>query len=159
GTEQLFGRTPTDPENIDPEEEGLDMIRDIPREDESALQPANARQRHGFQARMTSSLETAILYFLSCCSARRARGDDKEHMTMLIHTSAFVSAHEQIASLIEHWVTDNRTAIIDRTSNIAQKLKFIWEAESKRLPEAITDAPAISTQDVFLHLEDVLDYL
>ncbi|MCZ8099851.1 MAG: endonuclease, partial [Burkholderiales bacterium] len=92
GTEQLFGKPPVDAENIRPAEEGLDMIRDVPNADESGLQPRSRRERDAFQPAMTPSLETAILYFLGCCAARRARGHGDHHMTMLVHTSAYVRA-------------------------------------------------------------------
>jgi hypothetical protein len=38
GTERLFGRVPDDPDNVRPEEEGLDMIRPIPEEAQVLLQ-------------------------------------------------------------------------------------------------------------------------
>jgi hypothetical protein len=104
GTERLFGKTPVDPQDIQPDEEGLDMIRDVPEEDEAGLQPRSRKDRDAFQPVLTPSLEAAILYFLACCAARRARGHADQHMTMLVHTSAYVRAHERVAALIQGWV-------------------------------------------------------
>ena len=156
GAERLFGRTPSDPENPAPEEEGLDMIRDVPPEDEAVLQPRGRRERDGFQPRMTHSLEDAILYFLACCAARHARKDADKHMTMLVHTSAYVAAHERVAALIQGWVDVNRSGLCNFDSPVGQRIAEIWSAESDRLPPDITDAPPVSIDEIFRHLPDVL---
>ncbi len=156
GTEQLFGRTPADPENLRPEDEGLDMVREVLLEEEALLQPRNRRERDVFQPVMTLSLETAILYFLACCAARRARNDGEQHMTMLVHTSAYVKAHERVASLIQGWVDVNRTNLVDRTSYVGRRLEEIWSTESGRLPADITDAPPVTTDEVFEQMSGVL---
>lgn len=159
GTEELFGRTPTDAENVLPEEEGLDMIRDVSPEDERLMQPRNRRERDAFQPNMTDSLKRAILYFLACCAARRTRGDARKHMTMLVHTSAFVSAHERLAALIEGWVDIHRHEILDPSSEMGRALADIWEEEQGRLPSEVTDAPPISLEAIFTHLPEVLEAL
>ena len=156
GTERLFGRPPIDPENVQPEEEGLDMIRVVPEEDESLLQPASQTERDSFQPKMAHSLEEAILYFLTCCAVRRARGDEEEHMTMLVHTSAYVIMHERLATLIRDWCDIHRTDLVDRHSDLGQRLAEIWRAEQGRLPSNITEAPQVSLNKIFAYLPDVL---
>ncbi len=159
GTERLFGKTPDDPGTPRPEEEGLDMIREVPPEDETLLQPRNRNERDAFQPVMTSSLEEAILYFLACCAARHARGDGEEHMTMLVHTSAYVTAHERVASLIQGWVDINRGNLADRDSDLGKRIQRIWDDEAGRLPASITEAPRVSTGQIFEYLPRVLDRL
>lgn len=156
GTERLFGKTPTDPENIHTDEEALDMIRDVPAEEEAGLQPLSRRDRDAFQPDMVPSLETAILYFLACCAVRRARGDAGQHMTMLVHTSAYVRAHERVAALIEGWVDIHGRQIADRSSSVGKRLEQVWLDEQGRVPADITDAPDVATDEVFRHLPDVL---
>ena len=157
GTERLFGVTPSDPDDVQPEEEGLDMIRDVPTEEEALLQPQSRRDRDTFQPVMTNSLETAILYFLASCAARHARGDGAKHMTMLVHTSAYVIAHERVATLIHGWVDVNRRRIVDQVSDLGQRIREIWTAEQHRIPANITDAPAVPVDRIFEHLQTVLD--
>lgn len=159
GAERLFGRTPEDPDNPRPEEEGLDMIREVPPEDEALLQPPSRQERDSFHPVMTPSLEDAILYFLACCAARHARGDADEHMTMLVHTSAFVNVHERVAALIEGWVGVNRQLIVDRHSDPGKRVSDLWENETWRLPPDITDAPPVSVDQIFEHLPTVLERL
>ncbi len=159
GTERLFGRTPADPEDVRPEEEGLDMIRSVPLEEEALLQPRNRRERDGFQPHMPPSLERAILYFLSCCAARFARSDSAQHMTMLIHTSAYVTAHERVAALIEKWITENLADLVVRNSMLGQRIERIWNDESGRLPSDITQASSVSAEEIFSHLPGVVERL
>ncbi|PVD41235.1 beta-1,4-mannanase [Serratia liquefaciens] len=157
GTERLFGKTPEDPENILPEDEGLDMIREVTTNDELLLQPSSRREKDLFQPVMTESLENAILYFISCCAVRYARGDYNKHMTMLVHTSAYVIAHERVASLIEGWVDVHRDYLTKRTSAIGKRIEKIWNEELGRLPSNITGAPVISIDEIFSNLPKVLD--
>ena len=157
GTEKLFGATPSDPDDIQPDEEGLDMIRHVPDEEEALLQPQSRQERHAFQPLMVNSLKTAILYFLASCAARHARGDDAKHMTMLVHTSPYVIAHERVARLIRDWVETNRKEIGDPESDRGQRIREIWTEETARLPENVTDATAVPVDQIFHHLETVLE--
>lgn len=159
GTERLFGSTPVDAENIQSDEEGLDMIRDVPPNDEARLQPRSRKERDAFQPAMTPSLEAAIFYFLACCAARRTRGDAGQHMTMLVHTSAYVRAHERVAALIEGWVDIHREQIVDRTSAGGQRIEQVWMENQGRLPPNITDAPAVTAEEIFQYLPQVLSAL
>lgn len=157
GTERLFGRTPSDPDDIQPDEEGLDMIREIGIVDESKLQPRDRRDRDTFQPEMTQSLETAILYFLACCSARRARGHADKHMTMLVHTSAYVVAHTRVASIIKGWIELHRENLANRSSEIGSRLERAWLDEQGKLPADLTEARSVSAEEIFHHLPQVLE--
>ena len=157
GTERLFGLVPSDPDDVQPEEEGLDMIRDVPSEEEAQLQPQSRDERDFFQPVMTNSLRTAILYFFASCAARHARGDGMKHMTMLVHTSAYTIAHERVAKLIQQWVDDNRKTIVDQASHLGQRIRDTWIDEQQRIPTSITSAPVVPTDQVFEHLQTVVD--
>ena len=156
GTETLFGRSPVDQDNLQPEEEGLDMIRLIPDEDEQRLRPASMKDKDDFRPEMTQSLKEAILYFLCCCAVRRSRRDADKHMTMLVHTSPYVILHDRVASLIGGWCDVNRDNLADRNSELGQQLTSIWVAEKGRLPLDITEAPAVSMDEIWAHIPDVL---
>lgn len=157
GTERLFGKTPVDPEDVRPDEEGLDMIRDVPDEDEAGLQPRSRQERDAFQPSMMPSLEAAILYFLACCAARRARGHGDQHMTMLVHTSAYVRAHERVAALIEGWVDVHRKDLVDPASDIGSWLGRVWDEEQGRVLDDLTDARPVTLEDLFRYLPEVLE--
>ena len=159
GTERLFGRPPVDPANVQPDEEGLDMIRIVPDSEERLLQPPSRDDREDFYPEMAPSLETAILYFLACCAARRARGDADRHMTMLIHTSPYVVMHERVAKLITDWKNDNREDLLQAESEISCRLERVWQEEQCRLPCDITDAPPVCIDAIRGNLRQVLDQL
>ena len=156
GAERLFGAVPSDPGNVRPEEEGLDMIRCIPVEDEKLLQPISRDDRDSFYPVMTESLATAILYFLACCAARHARGSGTKHMTMLVHTSAYVIAHDRVAALIQGWVEVNRARIVDRASDLGRRIERIWNDEQARLPADEFNETLVSIERIFQHLPTVL---
>ena len=159
GTERLFGRVPVDPGDIQEDEEGLDMIRIVPKGDEKKLQPIRQRDRGEFQPEMVRSLEAAILYFIACCAVRKARGDGERHMTMLVHTSAYVVMHERLVALIKNWHEVNRVDLLDQSSDIGQRLSQIWQEEQGRLPSNFTDAQPVTFDQLFYHLPDVLNSL
>lgn len=157
GTEQLFGRPPVDPEDMQPEEEGLDMIRIVPDEERKLLQPANRRDRESFHPKLAKSFETAIIYFLACCAARRAREDSDQHMTMLVHTSAYVADHVSLAELVKNWRDEQRDKInTSEFEDLSQRIRTVWEEEQCRLPSNITEAPLVGIDEILEHLPAVL---
>ncbi|PVZ41310.1 Z1 domain-containing protein [Pseudomonas sp. CC120222-01a] len=159
GTERLFGKVPVDPENVLPEEEGLDMIREINVGEVSSLQPRSRKERDNFQPLMTDSLRQSILYFLACCAARRIRGQLNKHMTMLVHTSAYVTAHERVSALIEGWVEVNHKAILDSSSAVGKELEAIWRQEQGKLPHDICSEESVDIVCIFDELPNVLSVL
>ena len=81
---------------------------------------------------LPESLSKAILSFVLVCAARRARGQEKEHNSMLIHLSRLVNPQTEIISLIERERDIIKRAI--RNSGIEDrpimaKLKKIWETD------------------------------
>ncbi len=129
GTQKLFGRTPADPANPQPDEEGMDVVREVLADEEAKLQAPSQKTQAGFAVEMTASLETSILYFIASCAARRARGQDQEHMSMLVHTSSAIVMHEKVAALIGAWLDENRKALLNGTGAIWKALEAAWNDE------------------------------
>jgi len=159
GTEKLFGRNAVDADKYLPEEEGLDMIRTIPENDISFLQPARRDEKDEFIPYMTESLENAVLYYLATCAARLVRGHKDAHMTMLVHTSVYTILHKRVSDIISSWIDKIRNDLINSTGSATERLKEIWMYESKRLPENITDESAVEFEDLIKCLPDVLSRL
>jgi hypothetical protein len=157
GPAKLFGKPPADPANPAPDEEGLDMIRHIPDEDEWKLQPANRKERDGFEPDMPESLETALLYFLATCAARKIRGQGKSHMTMLVHTSSYITLHQKVASLISAWLRDHRQALSQPDSVLSRKLAAVWEKEQNSIPPETMGAERIGTDVILGEIPSVLE--
>ena len=157
GAERLFGREPVVVEDIRPDEEGLDMIREVPPADEELLQPARRDDVPLFQPAIPPSLEDSILYFLCCCAARRARGDSGKHMTMLVHTSVYVLMHERLAALVKGWIDKISPLLVDPTSEPSKRLMDLWSSEQGRVPQSIIEADPIDFQDLRRNLATVLE--
>lgn len=159
GTQKLFGRTPADPANPHPDEEGLDVIRTISEEEEAALQPASRAAQAGFVPRMTDSLRDAVLYYIATCAVRRARSQGEEHMTMLVHTSPAVRMHQSVANLIENWLATERPHLESLSGESFESLRAVWEREQDRLPADITDAASITFEALCEEIPAVLEDL
>ena len=156
GAEQLFGREPINADDAQPSDEGLDMIREVPDEDAHLLQPPSRREVQEFQPAMVRSLEDAILYFLGCCAARRARGDANQHMTMLVHTSVYVVMHDRLAALIRGWKDKHAAPLLSPASSISQRLNELWSSEQNRIPKDITASRRVEFPEILEHLPEVL---
>lgn len=133
GAERLFGSFADDAEDGD---DGVDAIREIEEDDVPLLQPAKMSEREAFLPSMPGSLEDALLYFLGCCAARRIRGDGGQHMTMLVHTSAWVALHEKVAALIETWLDSVGPDLRLGSGQAAERLRDVWNRERSRVPTA-----------------------
>lgn len=159
GTERLFGRPPADAEAPLPEEEGLDMIRDIAETDTTLLQPLGRAQKDAFQPRMPSSLEDAVLYFLASCAARRFRGQASDHMSMLIHTSAYVIMHDRLATLVKAWLEVIGNDLADPSSALCQRMLAAWDAEQLRIPAGVCPHPHVTSEQLLPYMPAVLEAL
>lgn len=92
GAERLFGREPLD--NADDPEPGLDMVRNVPEDDAVMLKPPSGKAaRTQFDPELPASLVDAVRWFLLATAIRRARGQHRNHSSMLIHTTHFVDPH------------------------------------------------------------------
>lgn len=159
GTEDLFGRSPADAGDVGIDEEGYDMVRSIPLEDENRLQPPNRKSKDSFKPQMPTSLEDATLYFLACCAARRARGQTGQHMSMLVHTSAYVVMHDRVAELLKHWIDEYRCELVSGDGPLAARMAKLWLREADALPSGFCDAPRITFDQLKPYLSDVFEAL
>ncbi|XHY17243.1 hypothetical protein SuNHUV7_20360 (plasmid) [Pseudoseohaeicola sp. NH-UV-7] len=156
GAEQLFGRDPIDADDIRPDEEGLDMIREVPEDELPLLQPPSRNNKDEFHPQMTSSLQDAVIYFIAASAARLARGQSDKHMTMLVHTSVYTVLHDRVSALIKGWLELNAADLCNATGEVGDRLKSIWEAEASRLPDTITTENPVLFDELLPHIEAVL---
>lgn len=158
GTERLFGRDPVDAANPKPDEEGLDVIRIIPDDEVSLLQPKTREDKDSFTPGLPDSLRDAILYFLATCAARRVRGQGGSHMSMLIHTSAFVVMHDRLAELITAWLKVSNGRLTTVGSDLLVRMQELWEAEQASVADDLRH-PAITFGAIRAELGVVLEQL
>ncbi len=156
GAEQLFGRDPIDADDVQPDEEGLDMIRTVPDDDLPFLQPPSRAEKDAFHPQMTPSLEDSVLYFIASCAARLSRGHTGKHMTMLVHTSVYMILHDRVSALIEGWLDLNAEDLSTASGDIGVRLRDVWESESGRLPASITPEHPVPFEELQPYIETVL---
>jgi hypothetical protein len=79
------------------------------------------------------SLETAVRSFILACAARRARGQETEHKSMLVHVSRFTAVqhrvHGQITELVDALRDRWRARETSGNDPLRDELRALWEAD------------------------------
>lgn len=82
---------------------------------------------------LPESLQKSILSFILVCAARRARGDENEHNSMLLHLSRLQDVQKEIFQVMEEHLNVIRRAVRNSSENdprqIALDLKDLWESD------------------------------
>jgi len=126
GAAELFGLGRTEEEEGG---DGHDVVRLVP-EEEARLYAAKAGEP--FQAVLTPSLEESIRWFCLATAARRARGQENSHSSMLIHTSSRVAPHFGYEPLVKDFVKKTLRKRVEAGDLAA--LRDQWESEVLREP-------------------------
>ena len=133
GTVEVFGSVDDGPEESDSETK---YVRKVPDEEVSRLRPRRAAERERFIPEVTGSLKDALRWFILSCAIRRQRGQEQSHMTMLVHTSAYVLMHERMSNAIKTWLETLRDGEGNVKDNIWHDFSATFDAETKRMPLA-----------------------
>jgi len=158
GTRSVFGADPMDAGSETEQEAGRDMIRQVPDEELALLCVRKAADKDSFVPEITGSLESAILWFLASCSVRRLRGQAGSHMTMLVHTSAYVAQHRRMAEALRSWIVANRMDLRSGSGEISRRFNSLLEHEFERVP-APAGTRAVHPAEVVSEVGHVLDAL
>ena len=80
---------------------------------------------------LPDSLYESMYAFILTCASRMARGQGKEHESMLIHVTRFVDVQMQLKDLISEWKEDVETCLEMHTgpqyAKVYNALKSLWE--------------------------------
>nr|WP_256469988.1 Z1 domain-containing protein [Bradyrhizobium sp. 177] len=82
-------------------------------------------------------MERAIDAFLLTCAARAARGQEREHNSMLVHVSRFVDVHGEVHRQVEKYLRETRAMISNGDRATMQRLKAVWETDYLPTTEAV----------------------
>jgi hypothetical protein len=154
GAEALFG-SPCD-EDASDADDGYDLIRSVPDDDRDAIRPPrSADQREEFRPPVPESMKEAIRWFVLATAARRARGHQNFHSSMLIHTTQLARVHFQQADAVREFLGEVKD---DPIGPELGSLERVWESERDRY---VPDAPdtKLSFDEVKPHIRGVLDHL
>ncbi len=85
------------------------------------------------------SLEQVIDSFLLTCAARAARGQDREHNSMLVHVSRFVNVHAIVHRQVERYLLSTRALISGGDRETLDRLKAMWVSDFEPVTDAMLD--------------------
>jgi hypothetical protein len=107
-------------------------------------------------AAMPESLRDALHAFVLTCAARRARGQEAVHNSMLVHVTRFVAVQRQVYDQIESELAFIRQSIRydEGGGPVAAQLQTMWLEDFEPTTAAFDDAelPSLSWEDVEPHL-------
>lgn len=135
GAEKVFGLSGIIDEEGVPESDGLDMVRRIPLQEAAILRPPSTRDnRLGFVPTIPPTLRKAALWFVVATAIRWAR-DDKNHSSMLVHTTHYANPHFAMADQLEQLRRELASQVaVGRLGEFEQ----IWMEESPRTAQERT---------------------
>jgi hypothetical protein len=158
GAREVFGYAPANPDGPEsPEEAGRNMIRHVPDEKLNLLRPVRPSEKDSFHPQMTEELVRAVLWFLLSCAIRRARDQQDQHMTMLVHTSPYIIQHKRMAKLIEQWIEDNLAELTGDSGELQNKMRQVLEEETIQVPLEYDGIHSLA--DLRPHIKSTLDAL
>lgn len=115
-----------------PASDGLPIVRYIEDHTDTETFPPKHRKDHA-PARLPESLKTAIRSFILASAARRARGQEKKHCSMLIHVTRFIDVQNRVADLVKAELLGLQRRISDgdgaRIPSLLDELNILWETE------------------------------
>ncbi|RVX44933.1 Z1 domain-containing protein [Nonomuraea polychroma] len=145
GPERVFGLT-----SDDPEEDGIEALpvtRSI--KDSQTWMPSKHKSSWRVLDQLPPSLREAVNAFLLACAARRARGMETVHNSMLVHVTRFTAVQHQVRDLIDDHVRLLGDSMKDRYSVVAAQrlteLRDLWDRDFMSTTKAF---PTDQVQDV-----------
>lgn len=130
GATRVFGLD-GDPEIGLEAETALPITRTVDDQDEWI--PASHKNGYLVPSTMPDSLHRALLSFVLVCAARRIRGQESEHNSMLVHVTRFTMVQGQVAEQIEEALGFIKQRIRygdgNRTEPLLAELEALWMSD------------------------------
>lgn len=107
------------------------------------------------------SLREAVDAFVLACAARRMRGQEREHCSMLIHVTRFTSVQQAVRHQVEDYVRALRQRLTRQigAENVVERLQQLWIRDFVPTTTAVFDqAPSESGASVpsWAEIEEIL---
>jgi hypothetical protein len=138
--DDYFGPAAVFGTNDDDDNPGLPLVRPFDQTLEGWIKDPHdkyLKPRFNNQDVIPLSLEEAIDAFLLTCAARAARGQEREHNSMLVHVSRFVDVHGEVHRQVEKYLRETRAMISNGDREIMRRLKAVWESDYLPTTEAV----------------------
>jgi hypothetical protein len=140
--DDYFGPVAVFGTNDDQAVKGLPLIEPVDQTGENWIPFPHDRTcvpRFDGQDVIPPSLEGAVDTFLLTCAARAARGQDREHSSMLVHVSRFVDVHAIVHRQVERYLFSTRALISGGDRETLERLRARWKADFEPTTEAMVD--------------------
>jgi hypothetical protein len=152
GPETIFGRDPLTPDEEESQFDGLNMIRRVPDDEVSVLKPHGRNDWQTFEPALSPSLRESLRYFWLATAARWARGQQRDHSTMLIHTTLYSEVQERFRFPVDQYRQELLRQVQRGHQELQISLRRLWEREQA---EVLSESMGESTTT----FEDLLPYL
>ena len=124
-------------------DDGLDMIREIPDSEAGQMVPRAREARDEFVMPIKPSLEIAIKYFFLAMAARHVRGDRHEHVTMMIHTTAFANPQTNAVGVIDSYRLALLQSVRSDDATLKRNLAELWNEEKAKVRPSDVGKPSL----------------
>jgi hypothetical protein len=127
--DDYFGPAAVFGTNDEGDDEGLPVIQPVDQTAEGWISDKHDRTwvpRFDGRDSIPPSLEHAIDAFLLACAARAARGQGREHNSMLVHVSRFVDVHQVVHRQVEEYLVRIRALISGGDRETSERLRRMW---------------------------------
>ncbi|MFC4914095.1 Z1 domain-containing protein [Actinomadura gamaensis] len=154
GPERVFGLRSDDPDDEDIEP--LPIVRLL--DDSAGWIPQKHRSSWQIAADLPASLKQAVRAFVLTCAARRARGHQNQHNSMLVHVTRFTDVQQQVTEQIDDHVRLLVGSLRDRhgqsSTTVLQELRALWEEDFVRTTSAFPadEAIRLTWQEISGHI-------
>ncbi|WP_203924109.1 Z1 domain-containing protein [Rugosimonospora africana] len=129
GPERVFGLRADDPDETSIEQ--LPIFRPV--DDHDTWMPQRHRKDWTPPEQLPTSLEEAIDSFILTCAARRARGQVREHNSMLIHVTRFQAVQNLVRDQVDEYVgllhDRLRDTKGDQADRALTRLRELWQRD------------------------------
>lgn len=147
GPEKIFGVESL--ENIDREIHPLNLFRIV--DDYSTYIPEGHKKGEPKPENLSDlppSLHEAIKCFFLSCAARRARGQENDHNSMLIHVTRFIDWQDRIATLVENEVKAYARLIEFGDIEFLSELGKLWKDNFVEVTKGVIENPSVNDPSI-----------
>lgn len=149
GAEELFGK-PVSEDEASPESEGHDMIRFVSEAEAKAYVVTTKKSP---SAKVSPALGEAIRWFIMATAARRVRAGERDHSSMLVHTTMRVQPQLEFVPVIKKYM---KTLSAEWSSGAVEAWREQWEFETLAEPAERHDLRPISFDEMSPAVRDVI---
>jgi hypothetical protein len=140
GATRVFGLDENTDAGLD-YEEALPIVRTV--SDADVWLPSSHKKDYVVPDELPTSLRKALLSFVIACAARAARGQQREHNSMLVHVTRFVDVQAQVSERLLDVMHELKDRLEfgegARTPTLLDELRDLWEADFVVTTDAFGD--------------------